>query len=74
MTQMRLVGFEAAALRHADSLSDQDLTSLALGAMVALMADHDVCPQRFRELAMASLVIARRLDTDRVGEVTHAAG
>jgi len=58
----RLVGFEAAAMRYANSLSDEDLQTL-LSDRVERFCDHDydVRAQDLRELAAAALVTARRL-------------
>lgn len=67
MTQMRLVGFEACALRRADSLNDGDLAAMACQAIRTLIK-HEARPQTFRELAAASLVLARRMDSDRSDE------
>jgi hypothetical protein len=58
-----MIGFEAAALRHADSLNDEDLATLAVRSIRTLIK-HECRPQTFRELAAASLVMARRMDSE----------
>jgi hypothetical protein len=63
MTQTRLIGFEAAALRGADLLSDDELAGkLAdLVDVVATRPDHHQRNPDNRELAAVCLVAARRL-------------
>jgi hypothetical protein len=63
MTQTRLIGFEAAALRGADLLSDDELAG-KLADLVDVVATGDDDHERIqdlRELAAVCLVAARRL-------------
>ena len=68
MTAMRLVGFEAAALRYADSLDDEGLAQLLSARLEYVLGglhpdeDPGFRPQDLRELAAAALVTARRMD------------
>jgi hypothetical protein len=67
MTQTRLIGFEAAALRGADLLSDEELAG-KLAELVDIVATGDDDHERvqdLRELAAVCLVAARRLGADR---------
>ena len=63
MTQTRLVGFEAAALRGADLLYDDELAG-KLAELVDIVATGDDDHERvqdLRELAAVALIAARRL-------------
>ena len=63
MTQTRLVGFEAAALRGADLLDDDELAG-KLAELVDIVATGDDDHERvqdLRELAAVALIAARRL-------------
>ena len=63
MTQTRLFGFEAAALRGADLLDDDELAG-KLAELVDIVATGDDDHERvqdLRELAAVALVAARRL-------------
>lgn len=63
MTQTRLVGFEAAALRGADTLDDDELAGQLAEAVdrAATDVDDHTRVQDLRELAALALVTARRL-------------
>lgn len=60
----RLIGFEAAALRYANSLPDDELAGVLADLIdrVAVTIDDGLRPQDFRELAAAALITARRLE------------
>ena len=70
MTAMRLVGFEAAALRHADNLGDDELARLLSARLEYVLGSQPDAErqlpapraQDLRELAAAALVTARRMD------------
>jgi hypothetical protein len=65
MTEMRLVGFEAAAVRGADLLDDGELAGRLAEAIDEAAVDQAVDAhsrvQDLRELAALALVAARRL-------------
>jgi hypothetical protein len=65
MTDTRLVGFEAAALRGADELDDDELAGRLAEAIDEAAIDQTVSEhervQDLRELAALALVAARRL-------------
>jgi hypothetical protein len=79
MSTTRLIGFEAAALRHAASLNDDELRlqlDVKLGAVLGSAGRahprHGLMrPQDLRELAAAAIIISRRMEPngDRPGEV-----
>jgi hypothetical protein len=63
MTDTRLVGFEAAALRGADALDDDELAAQlaeSIDRVATSTEDHERV-QNLRELAVVALVAARRL-------------
>lgn len=67
MTATRLVGFEAAAIRYADDMSDDQLAQL-LSARIEFVTGSTEQPERvraqdLRELAAAALITARRMDS-----------
>ena len=67
MAATQLTGFEAAALRHADSLTDDELTArlAELADAVANDIDADIGPAELRELGCVALIAARRLEATR---------
>lgn len=65
MTQTRLIGFEAAAVRYVDSFDDDELAGLLADAVDRIANDDNGAvarPQDLRELAAVALVASRRLD------------
>jgi len=63
MTQTRLTGFEAAAIRFADTLTDEQLAGLLAELIDRFATDVNGEPRasELRELAVAALVTARRM-------------
>lgn len=66
MTATRLIGFEAAALRAMDALSDEDLQRV-LADHIDTFAnfDMDMSASDLRELGCAALITARRIEAAR---------
>lgn len=65
MTVTRLIGFEASALRYANHLSDEDLAGYLADLIdrIATDVNGSVRAQDLRELAVAALVTARRMES-----------
>ena len=66
-TTTRLIGFEAAAMRGAELLDDDELAGLLADLVDRAAGDADEHDriEDLRELAVVALVTARRLDAQR---------